>query len=303
MKNENTNKFLLIPIVLQLLWGFIPSASKMVLNEIPVELYSAVRWSISGSIFALYLIITKSWKPISKKSFFTVAALGIMGYAVGSFGTLYGLKIGGVVNYAFVSAVNPVVYSLVAIWLLREKPQRMFYIALPLAFLGLILLVLGKYQASSFSVAGLSTALILGAIILEAFVFIFSKRYKELMNLAQYLAISQLATAFFMWTLQLSYFQQTSQISNLTMKGLSALLFVAIGACVLYYVVFFWLLTFIDGHRLALLEGFHVVSGSIFGYFLFHEEVKPMVIVGGAMVVISLIIGNLPRTTPEKADT
>lgn len=286
---------MLIPIFLQLLWGFIPSASKMVLDEIPVELYSAIRWSISGSIFALYLILTKKWKPISRKSLLTVAFLGIMGYAVGSFGTLYGLKIGGVINFAFVSAVNPVVYSLVAIWLLREKPQRMFYLALPLAFLGLILLVVGKYQTSSFSIAGLSSALILGAIILEAFVFIFSKRYKELMNLTQYLAISQLATALFMWTLQLSVFHQTAQISDLTMKGLSALLFVAIGACVLYYVVFFWLLTFIEGHKLALLEGFHVVSGSIFGYFLFHEELKPLVVIGGILVIAALIMGNLPN--------
>jgi len=51
-------KYLLIAGILQIVWGFDPAASKYVIDEIPVELYIALRWTISGVIFALFLAAT-----------------------------------------------------------------------------------------------------------------------------------------------------------------------------------------------------------------------------------------------------
>ena len=41
--NGGVYKFLLIAAVLQIVWGLVPSASKSNIDEIPVELYIAIR--------------------------------------------------------------------------------------------------------------------------------------------------------------------------------------------------------------------------------------------------------------------
>jgi len=257
--------------------------------------------TISGGIFVAYLVVTTKWRKISLRDGLSVSCLGILGYGIASFGTLYGLKVGGVTNFALTGALGPVITAIISIWILKERPQRLFLFALPIAVLGLILLVVGKYQISSFAVAGTSAAFIIGAYILEALVFVFSKRFKERMNVAQYLAVAQISTAFFMWILQITVFHQTSQIAHLSLKGVAAAIFVSVIACVLCYAVLYWLLDYVDGHRLALFDGFHTLSAVLFGYFLFNEALRPLMIAGGILILIGLVAGNLPRNMEQEA--
>ena len=291
---KSPRTFLIIAAILQIVWGFVPTASKLVISEIPVELYIAIRWSISGLIFAAYLSLFQKWQKIPLKDAAAISALGLLGYGLASFGTLYGLKIGGVINFSLVTAIGPVITSVIAVIFLRERPKKMFYVAISLSVLGLILLALGKYQVSSFSVMGTSMALIIGACFLEAIIFIFSKKFKTKVSSAQYLAIAQLSSATLMWLLQATTFQQTQSLQNLSINGIAAALFVSIVACVLCYLVLYWLLNFIDGHRLALFEGLHAVSATAFGIIFFSEPLMPLMIAGGALILTGLTLGNLP---------
>lgn len=296
----NPHYLLFIAAILQIVWGFVPSASKMVIDEIPVELYIAVRWSISGTIFALYLFITKSWRRMSLKDFAVVSFLGICGYGLASVGTLYGLKTGGVTNFALLSALGPAITSVIAIWILKERPERLFLFALPISILGLSLLVFGKYQVSSFDVAGLSAAFIVFGYIMEAFVFVFSKKFKARVSAAQYLAVAQISAASIIWLLQLTSFHQVHQLQDLSFKGVWAAIFVSVVACVLCYAVLYWLLKHMDGHRLALFDAFHALSATLFGYLIFHEHLTPLMLTGGALILLGLITGNWPKKITEE---
>ncbi len=288
-------KYLVIAAVLQIIWGIVPTASKLVINEIPVELFVTLRWSISGIIFLLYLFISKSWRKISFKQGIKISVLGILGYGLASIGTLYGLKYGGVVNFALVGSVGPVITSLTCIWLLKEKAAPWFCLALTFCVSGLVLLVVGKYEISSMTVAGLSAGLIIGSSFLEALVLINSKKLKGEVNVPQYLAIAQLAAAAWMWFLQLVLFHQTSSLLNLSLTGIMAGVFVSIVACVLCYAVLYWLLGFIDGHRLALFDGFHTLSATLFGLYLLNEPLRPLMIIGGVLVLAGLVVGNIRK--------
>lgn len=299
-KFGQTKKLLLIAAILQLVWGLVPVASKFVIDEIPIELYIAIRWTISGAIFGVYLFVTKGWNQIALKDVGWVSLLGILGYGVASFGTLYGLKVGGVTNFALMGALGPVITSAISVVILREKPQRLFYFALPISVLGLILLAVGKFEISSFAVVGASIGFILGGYFLEALVFVFSKKSKEKMNVIQYLTIAQIATALFMWTLQAVHFHQVDKIWDLSTKGIVAATFVSVVACVLCYAVLYWLLNYIDGHRLALFDGFHTLSATLFGYLLFQETLRPLMLIGGGFILVGLLAGNLPQHATEE---
>ena len=283
-----------IAAILQIFWGIVPSASKLVIEEIPVELYIAIRWSISATIFWLYLLISKKLKPIKVEKVLQASLLGVAGYAISSIGMLKGLKLGGVNNFALMSALGPAITTLMAILILKERPQKLFVLALLLSFLGMVIVVLGKFQISNLAIAGVSALFILFAQVCEALVFVYSKKLKQHIDTIQYLAIAQLSAALFMWGLQLTSFRQFDQIYNLSTLGVYALLFCSVFACTLCYAVLSWLLNHMEGHKLALFDGLHVLSAFLFGYFLFDEKVSSLMLTGGLLLLIGMTLGNLP---------
>lgn len=293
ISSPSTSKLLLTAALLQIIWGIVPSASNAVISEIPVELYITIRWTISSLLIFIFLRLTSNWSPKFDRNTLLVMGLGILGYAIGSFGTLYGLKIGGVTNFALMGALSPIITSVIAILALQERPARLFYLALPLCVLGLILLVIGKHEVSSWSVAFSSSALILGAAVLEAIVFVSSRRFKAHFTSFQYLALSQLAAATVMWILQFCCLHQISRISHLSWNGWLSAFFVSIVACILCYAVLYWLLNYIDGHKLALFDGLHTISAAAFGWYFFNESINALMIAGGAVLLVGLVLGHL----------
>ncbi len=290
------SKFLIIAAILQLIWGLVPSASKAIIDEIPIELYIALRWTISGGLFAILHFVFRGRKsvsqPISLRHSLSVAMLGILGYGAASFGALYGLQIGGVANFALLGSLSPVVTSVLSISLLQERPHKYFPLALLLSVLGLALIVFGKYQVSTLSIAWISACLIFGSYILEGMVFVFSKRFKNHMSTLQYLAISQCAAALVMWLLQGLIFHQSSQVVQLSLRGLGLTLFVAIVACVLCYGVLYWLLHHVAGHKLALFEGLHTISAAFFGWLFFQDALNTLMALGGGLILLGLALGS-----------
>lgn len=295
-KKATMLSFFIIAAVLQIVWGLVPSASKYVIDEIPVELYITLRWTISGMIFCLYLSLMRSWKKIALQDFFAVMLLGILGYGVASFGTLYGLKIGGVSHFALMSAVGPVISSIMSIIFLKERPQRVFFLALPLAVIGLLIVVWGKYQISNLEIAGWSALYVMAAFTLEALIFVKSKTYQAYMSLPQYLAIAQISAAVWMWIMQIGYFHHTALVSQMTVRGWSSLLFVALIACVLCYAILYWLLNYVEGHRLAIFDGLHVVSAAVCGALLFQEQLNTSMIMGGFSILAAIGLVTISRS-------
>ncbi len=83
------SRYFVLAAFLQIVWGLVPSASKIVIEEIPVELYIALRWTISSLVIAAILLIrTRSLVPMRRDAAIA-GGLGILGYALSSFGTLY----------------------------------------------------------------------------------------------------------------------------------------------------------------------------------------------------------------------
>jgi drug/metabolite transporter (DMT)-like permease len=293
------NSFLFVAALLQIVWGIVPSASKLVISEIPVELYIALRWTISGLIFMAVLMMTEGANAIFKKSSFRVGALGVLGYGVGSLGTLYGLKMGGVVNFALISSISPIFTSLISIIFLSEKPARKFWFALPLSIIGALLIVSGKHEISSWSIALTSFLLIASAYAFEAVVFVFSKKLYQDHSRVAYLAIAQFSAAIAMWIAQLFFFHQFNQLSLLDSNGWASAIFVSIVACVLCYYVLHWLILHVPGHKLALFEGLHGISATCFGILFFQEAYTHLMILGGIGILAGLVIGCWPENSPE----
>jgi drug/metabolite transporter (DMT)-like permease len=117
---------------------------------------------------------------------------------------------------------------------------------------------------------------------------------------SQYLALSQISAAAFLWVMQLTTLHQSSQLTQLSGRGICAALFVSVVACVLCYAVLYWLLNYIDGHKLAMFEGLHAVSGAFLGYVIFNEKISFSMFLGGFLILLSLAISQFPKARPAE---
>lgn len=292
-KKLNISVLLSIGALTQIIWGFVPSGSQIIIKQIPVELYITLRWSISSSVFLLILAYKNHLKIKINRHFFEVAFVGILGMGLCSLGNAYGVFWGGVTIVALVGSLSSLIKTVCSVIFLHEKPKKMFWLALLLSIAGLVLLVFGKYQISSFEAAILSAAIVFFSTILDGFMFAFSKKRQASYSPSQYLVVTQTSAALFMWAMQFFYFQQVSQLSQLNPTGWFALLYVSLVAGVICYFIYYWVLSQIDGHRLAIFDGLHTLSATFFGIILFNESLNMLMFLGGGMVLSALVIANI----------
>ncbi len=48
-----------------------------------------------------------------------------------------------------------------------------------------------------------------------------------------------------------------------------------------------------DGHKLALFDGVHVISAAVFGFIFFQEQINAQMVWGGLLLLIGLVLGSL----------
>ena len=296
-------KYFVIAILLQVVWGFTPSASKIILESLPVELYIALRFTISAVVFLLFSLVKYGPVRLPKGTLYKLAPVGIMTYAFSSLGALYGLKLGGVLNFSLASSMNAVVTSAVALVLLKEKAHPYFKLAALLSVVGAVILFVGKSGTSNFQIAAGSLFLIWFSYGFEAVGFAFSKRTKDQMPLTVYMALVQLAGSLFMWGMVAVGTQGGfAKLLAMPQMGWLALAYVSLIACCACYFVLYWLLNHIEGHRLAFFDCFHTGMSALLGVVLFHDAVNNLMIGGGILLVASTSLIALPAS-PKKTKT
>ena len=283
-------KYFLLAAVVQTVWGLTPSASKIVLKYLPVEGYSAIRYTVSGLIFLAYSLLKNGRLSARISDLPKLGLIGILAYAVDSLGTLYGLKIGGVLNFALASSMNAIITAGVAILVLREQINKRIWIAALLSIGGGLALFLGKYDVSTLEIAAGSLLLIWGAYVFEALGFVFSKKYKERMPLTEYIALLQISAAIFMWSLSFATGRFPVNVLRMPTAGWVSLMFVCLISCCACYFLLYWLLNHIEGHKLAFFDCFHTIAAAVFGAALFGEPFNIKMLIGGGLLLSAVIV-------------
>jgi len=293
------SRYYAIAVVIQLVWGFTPSASKVVLDYLPVEVYSAIRYSFSGILFLLIARYRNGRLVVEPRMLPRLIFLGILAYGLDSLGTLYGLKIGGVLSFALASSLNALITSLISLAVLKEKVTPGYLVAIFLSVLGGLLLFLGKAEAANFRIAGLSLLLIWLAYVCEALGFAYSRRYKAHLPLEEYLGVLQVSAGIFMTGVSILAGRSAEGIFHMPPVAWASLAFVCLIACGVCYFLLYWLLNFIDGHRLAFFDAFHTLSAAVLGVVLFHDPYNFKMALGGFLLLAAVWViysKNLSKT-------
>jgi drug/metabolite transporter (DMT)-like permease len=127
--------------VAAILWGANFNLVKPVVAEIPPLIAGADRFLISAAIMLVITYATgqrMSWTHIGR---YTVLGLfGVVGFNVFFF---FGMASTSPTNGALIMALNPLLTSLIAGWVLGDRPTRRQWIAFPIGLIGVAIVTLG----------------------------------------------------------------------------------------------------------------------------------------------------------------
>jgi drug/metabolite transporter (DMT)-like permease len=124
-----------------ILWGANFNLAKPVLAELPPLVAGADRYLIAAVIMLAITVINGERPPLRHfKAYLILGLMGVFGFNLFFF---LGLASTSSVNGALIMALNPLLTSLVARFILGDRPTRRQWLAFPAGLIGVAIVVLG----------------------------------------------------------------------------------------------------------------------------------------------------------------
>jgi drug/metabolite transporter (DMT)-like permease len=291
-----------VEIGIQVLWGLTPSASHFILTAWPIEAYAALRFTFSSLIFFVAALLIQPSLRLRRRDLTAMVFLGFLTYGAASLGLLTALQRGGVITFALASSANALITALASVIVLSERWHRGLTQAIGLSVAGSLLLAWGKFGISTAEIAFGSVGLVWLAYLGESLGLVFSRRYQQRYSLALYCAILQGSGAAFLWIAAAATHRLPPSFAAPPAVW-ATLAFVVLVPCCLCYGVHYWLVRFIDGHRLGFFDCVHTLAAALFGYLLFGERFDAAMVAGGVLLIAAVWTVNRRRPVPPSPST
>ncbi len=273
-------------------WAFAFPFIKIGLEELsPINL-TILRLFTTCAIFLLIImIIPKKFSPLHKKDIIPLFLLGFLGIVIYHLGLNYGEVYISASAASLIIATIPIFTVIFAVIFLKEKLTKKIMIGVPLSLSGVILISITGNSANPFEITYISAAV---AVLISALVGAgYTIAGKKLLE--RYSALSLTIYAFLFGCLGLLPFLSSSLVTeavSLTWRSWGAVLFLAVFPTVIGYILWYVVLEVKTASEISVSLYFIPVLSTIISYFLFNEKITWLFLMGGALVILGLIIVN-----------
>jgi drug/metabolite transporter (DMT)-like permease len=278
-----------IPIVL---WAFAFPFIKVGLRELsPVNLTIMRLFTVCAIFLVFILVAPKKFTPITRKDVLPLFLLGFTGLVMYHLGLNYGEQYMSASAASLIIATIPIFTVLFAAVVLKETITRRIAVGVLLSLAGTVVISLTGTAGDPFAVTYLSAAV---AVLIAALVgAVYTIAGKKLLE--RYSALSLTVYAFLFGSLGLLPFLSSSlgtQVTAMTWQGWGAVLFLAVFPTVIGYTLWYVALEVKTASQLSVFLYFIPVLSTIISFFWFNEAITVLFVVGGALVIIGLLIVN-----------
>ncbi|MDT4838913.1 carboxylate/amino acid/amine transporter [compost metagenome] len=262
---------------------------KLVISELPVFLFAALRFFIASVILFPGMLWPAfrqgldgaTWRGLSLQSFF--------GCFLFSLFMLYGVTYTAATSAGIITSALPSLIALLSWLWLRERVDSRGLIAIAFAVLGIALLNL-QDASSSGKNSILGNTLILGAVLAEALFAVFSRRLS--------LTVHPWSMAFGVNVVGLLLFLPLAVPQALTFDWSSPgaelwywVLFYSITASVLSFLLWYRGISEVPANVAGLFTGLMPVSAALVGIFILGEILSSGHVIGMGLVIASILFG------------
>lgn len=269
---------------------------KIVVAELPVFLFAALRFSIATIILAPGMLKPSFRQGLNKSSWGGLFMQSFFGCFLFSLFMLYGVIYTSATSAGIITSALPSIIALLAWLWLRERLDSGGAIAIALAVLGIALLNLQDASASGKS-SMLGNALVLGAVLAEALFAVFSRRLSLTVhpwsmafgvNLVGALLFLPLAIP------QAIAFDWNAPDAELWYW----VLLYSITASVLSFLLWYRGISEVPANVAGLFTGVMPVSAALIGLFVLDELLSAGHLIGMGLVIASILFGAKAKSAP-----
>jgi drug/metabolite transporter (DMT)-like permease len=284
---------ILFPIVF---WAFAFPFIKIGLEELsPINLTIMRLFTVCAIFLLIVMIIPKKFSPLHKKDIIPLFLLGFLGVVIYHLGLNYGEVYISASAASLIIATIPVFTVIFAMIFLKEKITKKIIIGIPLSLSGVIIISLTG-TSDPFNITYISAAV---AVLISALVGAgYTIAGKKLLE--RYSALSLTIYAFLFGCLGLLPFLSPlliTEVASLTWKGWGAVLFLAVFPTVIGYILWYVVLEVKTASEISVSLYFIPVLSTIISYLLFDEKITWLFLIGGALVILGLVIVNKQQST------
>jgi len=284
---------ILVPIVF---WAFAFPFIKIGLEELsPINLTIMRLFTVCVIFLLIVMIIPKKFSPLHKKDIIPLFLLGFLGVVIYHLGLNYGEVYISASAASLIIATIPVFTVIFAMIFLKEKITKKIIIGIPLSLSGVIIISLtGTSDPFNTTYISAAVAVLISALVGAGYT-IAGKKLLE-----RYSALSLTIYAFLFGCLGLLPFLSPlliTEVASLTWKGWGAVLFLAVFPTVIGYILWYVVLEVKTASEISVSLYFIPVLSTIISYLLFDEKITWLFLIGGALVILGLVIVNKQQST------
>lgn len=277
--------------LLQVMGSLTYPIAKFGLEHIEPFTIAFYRYLLASGALLLLVQFTHRRPPVAREDWKHIAALGVLIIIFNQTLYLVGQKLTGAGHGAVLFATTPVWIFVLALIHLRERPRWRRTLGIILATAGVMTIMLG-------GAINISTDYLLGDLILLvsvlawAYYTVFGKRLVEKYGALRMTAYALSIGCLFYAPFGL-YFALTFDYSGPPLAAWGSVAYLALGLSGVVYVLWYWLLKYLDASRIAVYHNIQPVIASSVAYMFLGEPLTAPFIVGGLVVLVGVITTEL----------
>ncbi|HVP06999.1 MAG TPA: EamA family transporter, partial [Candidatus Acidoferrum sp.] len=279
-----------LPLILfqQTLGALCFPISKYGLAVIEPFTFAFFRFLIASVVLLTMVHFQKQDNRIARRDYPRIIGIGVLIIIGNQTAYLWGQSLTAAGHGAVLFATTPIWVLIMAIFILKEKLTWQKAVGIPLALIGALILVTGgAIKVGAEYLKG--DLIILVSVWAWGAYAIFGKPLAEkygALRVTAY-ALASGAVAYFPFGL---YRALTFDYSHVTLVAWLPVLYMALGSSVASYVIWYWLLKYMEASKLAVFSNIQPVIATTVAFFTLGEIPGPAFLIGSAIVLTGVIV-------------
>ncbi len=283
------------------LWGLNYSVVKVGLTEIEPLAFPVVRFGVGGLVLLLILRWRESSVGIERADIGLLALAAVLGITLSQISFVFALMNTSASDTALLAATAPIVTAVLATLVGLERMGRRHWLATVVGLGGALLIVVGGVSPAHLGTNLLGDGLALGNVVGSS-----ASALPIMPLLRRYSALRVLTWEMLFGTVMLLPVALPSLVSqdyaHVSTTGWAALGYAVIFSGIVTNLLYFTAIGRVGPSRAALYQYVQTFLAVLFAVFLLNEQVTLVQLVGGAIVVGSVVVGR-PRHSVRRGIT
>jgi len=284
----------LLMVAVILIWGVNFSVVKLALRDFLPLAFNGVRFGLATAVMVIILILRGESFRLARRDLLPIVFLGLSGHTLYQLVFIFGLAETIPANSALLMATSPIFVAIYGRVLRIERTNRLMWAGIALSFAGILMVIDGGGELSLGGGTLRGDLLILVAALLWA---AYTTASKPL--LARYSPIKVTALSMVAGTIPFVVISMPALSRQdwraITVSGWGALLYSAVLAVVVGYVIWYTSVQRVGNARTAAYSNLLPVVAGVIGWLVLGDRLTPLQLIGAVVVLAGIMLTRRGR--------